>query len=294
MQGCLREHYFPLPDPGRREENAPGSGGFNLTETCSMPKKWTPDDEAYLVANYNKLPIEELAQQFGVSKKAVRVKYGKLRDRPDFDALANKAPESPPVPQPGMQPRGPRKWSEDDERYLLANYNTMSLEELARHFGVTKKAVRVKYGKIKHKAAELIPEKGVSEAEQLQVGPRKWSEEDEKFLLAHYEDLGPGALAEHFGVSTQTIKTRYGKIREKRRPLLQRPIHRSRPPKHSLEDQIRRRKPIVPLVSMSMPPLMKKKDDTQREVEGEEPTHLMVMTADGWKPLPIRRKRLSR
>lgn len=34
-----------------------------------MPKKWTPEDEAYLVANYDKIPIDELANQFGVTKK---------------------------------------------------------------------------------------------------------------------------------------------------------------------------------------------------------------------------------
>lgn len=77
----------------------------------------------------------------------------------------------------------------------------MSLDELAIHFGVTKKAVRVKYGKIKHKAADLVPDKGISEVEQLQVGPRKWTEEDEVYLLNNYEELGEDALAQHFGVS---------------------------------------------------------------------------------------------
>ncbi len=258
-----------------------------------MPKKWTPEDEAYLVANYDKIPIEELARQFGVTKKAVRVKYGKLRDRPDFETIAKHAPETPPVPVAGTQPRGPRKWSEDDERYLLANYSTMSLEELAQHFGVTKKAVRVKYGKIKHKAAELVPDKGVSETEQLQVGPRRWTEEDENYLINNYEELGPDILAEHFGVSRKAVRAKYGKIKEKRRPVLQIP-RRVAPPLKPPEELLPKREPAKPLVSMSMPRLLKKPDDRSKEIEGTNPTHLMVMTEDGWTQLDIHKKRLSR
>jgi len=259
-----------------------------------MPKKWTPDDEAYLVANYNKVPIEELANQFGVSKKAVRVKYGKLRDRPDFHQLAKKAPDEPPTPAPGTQPRGPRKWSEDDERFLLANYNTMSLDELARHFGVTKKAVRVKYGKIKHKAAELVPDKGISEVEQLQVGPRNWTEEDELFLLSHYEDLGPDAMAEHFGISRLQVKKRYTIIKEKRRPVLRIPRHMGKAPEKSLLDQTYKKDPQTPMVSMNISSVYRKEEEKTMSEEGAVGTHIMIMTEDGWKPLNIQRKRLSR
>ncbi|MBD3166351.1 hypothetical protein GF324_07125 [bacterium] len=259
-----------------------------------MPKKWTPEDEAFLVANYEKMQIEELAKIFGVTKKAVRVKYGKLRDRPDFEQIAKHAPQAPPTPTTGQQPRGPRKWTEDDERYLLANYNTMSLDELARHFGVTKKAVRVKYGKIKHKAAELVPDKGVSEAEQLQVGPHKWTDEDEKFLLSNYEELGPDALAEHFGVTRKAVQAKYGKIREKRRPTVNIPRFRSTPRTRPADEYQAKRKPMVPLVSMSIPKVIRKKDETGKDMEGSEQTHLMVMTEDGWKPLEIQRKRLGR
>ncbi len=259
-----------------------------------MPKKWTAEDEAYLVANYNKVPIQELAKQFGVSKKAVRVKYGKLRNRSDFLQLAQKAPDEPPPPTPTTQPRGPRKWSEDDERYLLANYNTMSLDELARHFGVTKKAVRVKYGKIKHKAAELVPDQSVSEAEQLQVGPRKWTEEDESFLLAHYEDLGPDAMAEHFGITRSQVHQKYTAVKEKRRPTLHIPRMRGEAPKKSLVQQVRKRKPTTPLVSMSLSSTIARVEEQMSEVEGSVPTHIHIMTEDGWKPLEMSKGRVSR
>lgn len=259
-----------------------------------MPKKWTPEDEAYLVANYDKIPIDELANQFGVTKKAVRVKYGKLRDRPDFESIAKHAPETPPTPEPGNQPRGPRKWTEDDERYLLANYNSMSLDELAIHFGVTKKAVRVKYGKIKHKAADLVPDKGISEVEQLQVGPRKWTEEDEVYLLNNYEELGEDALAQHFGVSKKAVREKYGKIRERHRPLLQLPRYRLTHPRVPQEPPVAKRNPVVPLVSMSIPRGMIHKQGDDAETTGTRKTHLKVKTPDGWKELKIQNKRIGR
>ncbi|MBZ0265060.1 hypothetical protein K8I28_10360 [bacterium] len=257
-----------------------------------MPKKWTPEDEAYLVANYDKIAIDDLAEQFGVTKKAVRVKYGKLRDRPDFESIAKHAPETPPIPVQGTQPRGPRKWSEDDERYLLANYNSMSLEELASHFGVTKKAVRVKYGKIKHKAADLVPDKGVSEVEQLQVGPKRWTEEDEAYLIGHYEELGEDAMAEHFGISRKMVRERYGKLRNRPRSMIQVPRHRI-PQTKSGAPQRPKRDPVVPLVSMSMPRKFQRKEDDGEKTKGTEKTHLMIMTEDGWKPLNLHRKRIT-
>ncbi|MDP8205144.1 MAG: hypothetical protein P9L92_00635 [Candidatus Electryonea clarkiae] len=258
-----------------------------------MPKKWTPEDEAYLVANYDKIPIEELARQFGVTKKAVRVKYGKLRDRPDFETIAKHAPDTPPAPSTGTQPRGPRKWSEDDERYLLANYNTQSLDELALHFGVTKKAVRVKYGKIKHKASELVPDKGLSETEQLQVGPRHWTEEDENYLISNYEELGPDALADYFGIPREAVRLKYGKIKEKHHPLLNIPRHFA-PPVRPPEDITMKRKPITPLVSMSIPRLFQKRDDKDKDITGSHDTHMMVMTKKGWKPLKIQKKHMTK
>ena len=44
-----------------------------------MAKKWTPSEEKYLLENYGKVPMAELADRFGVTRKAISAKLDKLR-----------------------------------------------------------------------------------------------------------------------------------------------------------------------------------------------------------------------
>ena len=44
-----------------------------------MAKKWTPSEEKFLLDNYGKVPMNELAEKFGVTRKAISAKLDKLR-----------------------------------------------------------------------------------------------------------------------------------------------------------------------------------------------------------------------
>jgi biotin operon repressor len=44
-----------------------------------MAKRWTPSEEKFLLENYGKVPMTELAQRFGVTRKAISAKLDKLR-----------------------------------------------------------------------------------------------------------------------------------------------------------------------------------------------------------------------
>jgi hypothetical protein len=44
-----------------------------------MAKKWTPSEEKYLLDNYGKVPMTELADRFGVTRKSISAKLDKLR-----------------------------------------------------------------------------------------------------------------------------------------------------------------------------------------------------------------------
>jgi hypothetical protein len=44
-----------------------------------MAKKWTPSEEKYLLDNYGKVPMTELAERFGVTRKSISAKLDKLR-----------------------------------------------------------------------------------------------------------------------------------------------------------------------------------------------------------------------
>ena len=52
-----------------------------------MAKKWTPSEEKYLLENYGKVPMAELADRFGVTRKAISAKLDKLRQTHGIDPV---------------------------------------------------------------------------------------------------------------------------------------------------------------------------------------------------------------
>lgn len=52
-----------------------------------MAKKWTPSEEKYLLENYGKVPMAELADRFGVTRKAISAKLDKLRQVHGIDPV---------------------------------------------------------------------------------------------------------------------------------------------------------------------------------------------------------------
>ncbi len=52
-----------------------------------MAKKWTPSEEKYLLENYGKVPMAELADRFGVTRKAISAKLDKLRQSHGIDPV---------------------------------------------------------------------------------------------------------------------------------------------------------------------------------------------------------------
>ena len=52
-----------------------------------MAKKWTPAEEKFLLDNYGKVPMAELADRFGVTRKAISAKMDKLRQAHGIDPV---------------------------------------------------------------------------------------------------------------------------------------------------------------------------------------------------------------
>ncbi len=52
-----------------------------------MAKKWTPAEEKFLLDNYGKVPMAELADRFGVTRKAISAKMDKLRQAHGVDPV---------------------------------------------------------------------------------------------------------------------------------------------------------------------------------------------------------------
>jgi hypothetical protein len=52
-----------------------------------MAKKWTAAEEKYLLENYGKVPMAELADRFAVTRKAISAKLDKLREAYGIDPV---------------------------------------------------------------------------------------------------------------------------------------------------------------------------------------------------------------
>ncbi len=46
------------------------------------PKVWADEDKRFLLENWGKIPLQELAQRLGITPKAVRKKYALLKHSP--------------------------------------------------------------------------------------------------------------------------------------------------------------------------------------------------------------------
>ncbi len=89
-----------------------------------------------------------------------------------------------------------KRWSKEDEFFLMNSYLKLSNNELANYFGVSKIAVQRKLARLK-----LI--------RQYQ---KKWSEREEKFLLENYAAMSDGELAEVFNVTRIAVKRKLARL----------------------------------------------------------------------------------
>jgi hypothetical protein len=69
-----------------------------------MAKKWTPAEEKFLLDNYGKVPMAELADRFGVTRKAISAKMDKLRQAHGIDPVGARERAAQKTGKPGAMP----------------------------------------------------------------------------------------------------------------------------------------------------------------------------------------------
>ncbi len=89
-------------------------------------KRWSKEDEIFLMNSYSKLNNNELADHFGVSKIAIQRKLARLKLLRQYQ----------------------KKWNEREEKFLFENYATMSDRELAKVFSVTQISIKRKLARL--------------------------------------------------------------------------------------------------------------------------------------------------
>jgi transposase len=123
---------------------------------------------------------------------------------------------------------------------------------------------------------------------------KKWTPEDEKYLIRHYAKTPNPELAEHFGVSVKSIVNKVSSLRkagqlavEKQKPSKDKPA------------AAKKKETITPLPAITKKtPARKtkpKEDAPPDESEGPPelvPSTMMILTEEGWKPIKIDKRKI--
>lgn len=89
-------------------------------------KRWSKEDEIFLMNSYSKLDNNKLADHFGVSKIAIQRKLARLKLLRQYQ----------------------KKWTESEEKFLHENFMKMSDRELAKVFEVTEISIKRKLARL--------------------------------------------------------------------------------------------------------------------------------------------------
>jgi len=89
-------------------------------------KRWTPEDEEFIIQNYSKLTNRELSDKFGVSAIAIQRKLARLKLMRQFQ----------------------KKWTDEEEAFLREKYPEMSDKALAKVFNVTEISIKRKLARL--------------------------------------------------------------------------------------------------------------------------------------------------
>ena len=89
-------------------------------------KRWSKEDENFLMNSYSKLDNNKLADHFGVSKIAIQRKLARLKLLRQYQ----------------------KKWTDGEEKFLHENYLKMSDRELAKVFNVTEISIKRKLARL--------------------------------------------------------------------------------------------------------------------------------------------------
>jgi len=103
-------------------------------------KRWTKEEEKFLVDNYEKLSNKELSEKFQVSEIAIQRKLARLN----------------------CHRQKQKKWTKDDETFLKKNYMKYTDRELAERFSVSEVAVKRKLHRLNLSRVQKRKEKNSS------------------------------------------------------------------------------------------------------------------------------------
>jgi transposase len=125
---------------------------------------------------------------------------------------------------------------------------------------------------------------------------KKWTPEDEKYLIKHYGKTPNPELAEHFGVSVKSIVNKVSSLRKAGHLPGEVPKSTKRKPR----DARKKKETITPLSAITKKartkPAKRKDDAPPQEPEGPPeyiPSTMMIMTEEGWKAIKVDKRKIK-
>jgi len=94
------------------------------------------------------------------------------------------------------------RWTEEEDRFIIENYDRMSIKELAAHLG------RTQYAVVSH--IRMLRNRGI--IKHRKRISKDWSEDEEEFLRKHYGIMDTKELAKLLGRSTCAINTKASRM----------------------------------------------------------------------------------
>lgn len=135
--------------------------------------EWKKEDLDYMKKHYNKdKTIQEIADFFEITYRAVQLKACRM-------GLTN--------------PRN--KLTHEDINFLKNNYKEVSNNEMAKKLNVDPKTIR-----------EVLSKLGLENPRSLQTPSRKWTKEEEKFLIENYKNFSQAVLAHYLERTPKSVE----------------------------------------------------------------------------------------
>lgn len=147
----------------------------------SSPKKWTEEEEQFLIDNYKELRVKGLAVALNRTTSSIEAKVEKLRCGGFVTDI---------------QPQ----WSDEDTKFLKSNYMDMNNNAIARVLGRTPSSVQSKLSYMGLRRSRVIDRSA-------------WTDSEEGFLVENYNDLGAGGVAEKTGRSIWVVMEKVRELR---------------------------------------------------------------------------------
>jgi hypothetical protein len=136
---------------------------------------------------------------------------------------------------------------------------------------------------------------------------KKWTPEEEKYLIKHYGKIPNKELGDHFGVSAKAVANKMYSLRDAEIATATKTIKPKPAKKKSVKKKAVKKKTqkapeqdtIVPLSSLSKKKSAAAKTKTPGKDSAPEeppeyiPTTIMIMTENGWKPVKIDKRRIK-